>query len=93
MIPRLSKTSAPAPLHVTFLAELRTRGFEGSLSLSYADRTVLSTDNSIYQVYPQAITFPKCTEELVRIARLASAPRFRTLKLAPRGGVFGSRPG
>jgi hypothetical protein len=52
---------------VTFLAELRARGFEGGLSPTYADRTVLSTDNSIYQVFPQAIAFPKGIDDLVRI--------------------------
>jgi hypothetical protein len=48
MIPPLAQVPAPAALHVMFLAELRARGFEGSLCPTYADRTVLSTDNSIY---------------------------------------------
>ena len=90
MIPRLAKFSAPAPLHVAFLAELRARGFEGSLSPAYADRTVFSTDNSIYQVYPQAIAFPKSVDDLVRIAKLAAEQRFQGLKLAPRGGGTGT---
>ena len=55
MIPPLGQVPAPAAIHVMFLAELRARGFEGSLSPTHADRTVLSTDNSIYQVFPQAI--------------------------------------
>ena len=74
----------------TFLAELRARGFEGQLSLTHADRTVLSSDNSIYQVFPQAIAFPAGTEDLVRIATIAAEPRFRALKLAPRGGGTGT---
>ena len=90
MIPRLAQVPAPAALHVTFLAELRARGFEGGLSPTYADRTVLSTDNSIYQVFPQAIAFPKGIDDLVRIARLAAEPRFQALKLAPRGGGTGT---
>ena len=51
------------------------------LSPTYADRTVLSTDNSIYQVFPQAIAFPTGTEDLVRIAKVAAEPRFHALKL------------
>ena len=90
MIPRLAKVQAPAPLHVEFLAELRVRGFEGQLSLGHADRTVLSTDNSIYQLFPQAIAFPAGTDDLVRIATVAAEPRFRALKLAPRGGGTGT---
>ena len=51
---------------------------------------MLSTDNSIYQVFPQAIAFPAGTEDLVRIATVAAEPRFRALKLAPRGGGTGT---
>ena len=86
MIPQLARVPPPASLHVAFLAELRARGFEGRLSPTYADRTVLSTDNSIYQLFPQAIAFPAGTEDLVRIATVVAEPHFRALKLAPRGG-------
>src|SRR4051812_24078718 len=89
MIPRLTDTPAPAPLYAAFLAELRARGFEGDLSPLYADRTVLGTDNSIYQLLPQAIAFPRGTDDLVRIAHLAGDPRFTDVKLAPRGGRYG----
>jgi len=90
MIPRLTDTPAPAPLYAAFLAELRAHGFEGDLSPLYADRTVLGTDNSIYQLTPQAIAFPRGTDDLVRIARLAGDPRFTDVKLAPRGGGTGT---
>ena len=43
MIPRRAQVPAPAALQVTLLAELRARGFEGSLCPTYADRPVLST--------------------------------------------------
>src|SRR3954447_3754175 len=90
MIPRLTDTPAPAPLYAAFLAELRALGFEGDLSPRYADRTVLGTDNSIYQLSPQAVAFPRGTDDLIRIARLAGEPRFRTIRLAPRGGGTGT---
>jgi len=90
MIPRLTNMPAPAPLYVDFVAELRARGFEGDLSGAFADRTVLATDNSIYQLSPQAIAFPRCTDDLVRIARLLDDPRFHGLRLAPRGGGTGT---
>ena len=85
MIPRLIDIPGPMPLHVAFLAELRARGFVGDLSSNHADRTVFATDNSIYQLKPQAVAFPQNTDDLVRIARTAQDPRFGTLKLAPRG--------
>ena len=58
MIPRLTGTPVPLPLYAEFLTELRARGFEGDLSPAYGERTVLATDNSIYQLWPQAIAFP-----------------------------------
>ena len=90
MIPRLARVPPPAPLHVAFLAELRARGFEGQLSLGHADRTVLSTDNSIYQLFPQAIAFPAGTDgsRAHRDGRCRAA--LPALKLAPRGGGTGT---
>src|SRR3954470_20073308 len=90
MIPRLVDLPRPAPLYVEFLAELRTRGFVGDLSLTHADRTVLATDNSIYQLTPQAIAFPRDADDLVRIVRATQDPRFADVKLAPRGGGTGT---
>src|SRR5829696_6375872 len=90
MIPRLVGTPQPAPLYTAFLVELRARGFAGDLSSTYADRTVLATDNSIYQLWPQVIAFPRNTDDLVRIARAAQDPRFADIKLAPRGGGTGT---
>src|SRR5215211_7586905 len=90
MIPRLIDHPHPAPLYAAFLADLRARGFQGDLSSTYADRTVLATDNSIYQRTPQAIAFPRDPDDLVRIARAAQDPRFADIKLAPRGGGTGT---
>src|SRR4051812_39781608 len=90
MIPLLSVTEVAAPLYVDFLAELRLRGFEGDLSAAPGDRTVFATDNSIYQVTPQAIAFPRNSTDVVRIAKLASEPRFARLVLTPRGGGTGT---
>ncbi|KZE34936.1 D-2-hydroxyglutarate dehydrogenase YdiJ [Crenobacter luteus] len=90
MIPRLT---APAPadaLYLDFLAELRLRGFAGETSAAGADRTVLATDNSIYQLLPQAVVFPRHADDLALVAKLAAEPRFRGLKLAPRGGGTGT---
>lgn len=57
MIPALQATS-PAPSRVAdYLAELRLRGFEGDIGGSHAERTVFATDNSVYQLAPQAILF------------------------------------
>ena len=72
MTPCLGQVPAPAAPHATFLAELRARGFEGSSSPTYADRAVLSTDDSIHRLFPQAIASPRNVDDLVRVARLAT---------------------
>ncbi|SMF48414.1 D-2-hydroxyglutarate dehydrogenase YdiJ [Pseudogulbenkiania subflava] len=89
MIPRLTAEPS-ASLYLDFIAELQVRGFGGEASSSYADRTVLATDNSIYQLLPQAVVFPKTVNDLSLIARLAAEPRFTTLVLSPRGGGTGT---
>ncbi|MBV8260655.1 MAG: FAD-binding oxidoreductase, partial [Paraburkholderia sp.] len=47
------------PLVRQFLHELQASGFEGEVDTSHATRTVLATDNSIYQRYPRAVVFPR----------------------------------
>lgn len=90
MIPRLVPPADPAPLALAFVEALRAAGFEGDTSATHADRTVLSTDNSIYQLTPQAVAFPRHAGDVRRVARLAAEPRFASLRLAPRGGGTGT---
>ena len=90
MLPRVSKMLAPAPLHTDLMAELRLRGFEGDLAPAYDERIVSATDNSIYQLLPQLLVFPRTIEDLVRIARAAAEPRFEDIVFAPRGGGTGT---
>ncbi|MEG0965324.1 MAG: FAD-binding and (Fe-S)-binding domain-containing protein [Pseudomonas sp.] len=89
MIARLTGT-APATLYPDFLEALRAAGFRGQLSADYATRTVLATDNSIYQRLPQAAVFPQDAEDIARIAALMAEPRFKEVKLTPRGGGTGT---
>src|SRR4030095_4151862 len=90
MIPSLRVADDSIPLYVDFLAELRLRGFEGDLSTGAADRTVFATDNSIYQITPQAIAFPRNATDVLRISKLAGEPRFAKGVLTPRGGGTGT---
>ena len=90
MLPRVSDMRAPAPLHDELTAELRLRGFEGDLAPAYGDRIVSATDNSIYQLLPQLVVFPRSVDDLVRLARVAAEPRFKDIVFAPRGGGTGT---
>lgn len=90
MIPTLKGDEGPVALYVDYLAQLRLRGFEGDISYAPADRTVFATDNSIYQVPPQAVVFPRHELDVVRLAKLSSEPRFSAISFAPRGGGTGT---
>jgi FAD/FMN-containing dehydrogenase/Fe-S oxidoreductase len=73
-----------------FLAALKTNGFKGEVGTDYASRTVLATDNSIYQRLPQAVIFPLDQDDVACVARLMSALTHRGIKLTARGGGTGT---
>jgi len=89
MIAHLTGT-APATLYPDFLDALRSAGFRGQMSTDYGTRTVLATDNSIYQRLPQAAVFPLDADDVARVATLMAEPRFQAVKLTPRGGGTGT---
>ncbi|GAB2796743.1 FAD-binding and (Fe-S)-binding domain-containing protein [Halomonas shantousis] len=90
MIARLDSLSRIDDRTLRFLEALRADGFTGDIAPDYANRTVLATDNSIYQRLPQAVLYPRDADDLQRIARLAARDEFREIALAPRGGGTGT---
>jgi len=90
VLPRLYDAVADATPQARFIEELRLRGFQGDMLDGHADRLVLSTDNSIYQILPQAVLYPAGLEDLVGIARVAADPGFADTVITPRGGGTGT---
>ena len=90
MIPRIDHTSPVQALYLNFINALRERGFSGDLNPDYANRTVLATDNSIYQVLPQGVLYPRTTADLVMIAKLSHESKYQSVVLSPRGGGTGT---
>lgn len=94
MIASLDSRTAPfkrlGTHYLRFLEALKTRGFDGEIAPDYAQRTVLATDNSIYQRLPQAVVFPRHAEDLERLAKLAAEIPYREVVLTPRGGGTGT---
>ncbi|NGM86745.1 FAD-binding oxidoreductase [Parapusillimonas sp. SGNA-6] len=76
--------------YVVFLEDLKKSGFQGEASDAHAERLVFSTDNSIYQRRPQAVVYPRDTDDVQILARLLAKPRFRQIVVAPRGGGTGT---
>ncbi|MAY43576.1 MULTISPECIES: FAD-binding and (Fe-S)-binding domain-containing protein [unclassified Neptuniibacter] len=90
MIPRLSQVETTEALYLDFIDALKLKGFMGDLNPDYANRIVLSTDNSIYQMLPQGVLYPRSAEDLVLISTLADESRFAEVKLSARGGGTGT---
>ncbi|WP_444895191.1 D-2-hydroxyglutarate dehydrogenase YdiJ [Microbulbifer sp. SSSA005] len=90
MIPALREVDEVQALYLQFLQELKDAGFRGDTTPSYASRTVLATDNSIYQVLPQAVVYPRDSRDLQLLAELADREEFHSVVLSPRGGGTGT---
>ncbi len=90
MIPRLHGLPDATPAVLAFADALRRGGFAGDISATAADRTVLATDNSIYQVAPEAALFPRSAADLALVMRLLARRAFETVALRPRGGGTGT---
>lgn len=90
MIPQISQAPGVVQLVLNFLQALEQQGFTGDTATSYADRLTMATDNSIYQLLPDAVLFPRSTADVALIARLAAETRFQSLVFTPRGGGTGT---
>ncbi|MGB0957520.1 MAG: FAD-binding oxidoreductase, partial [Litorivicinus sp.] len=82
--------AANAILITDFLNALRDAGFRGECHQDKAHRLVMSTDNSVYQVEPQAVVYPGVESDLRVLMRVANESRFMGIQFAPRGGGTGT---
>ncbi|MFL2737771.1 MAG: FAD-binding and (Fe-S)-binding domain-containing protein [bacterium] len=91
MIPRLSHPESTPEIVQSFLAELRQSSFSGDIQHDYGTRLITSTDNSIYQVLPQAVVFPKNTGDIEAVLLLTAQQKFcQSIKITARGGGTGT---
>ena len=90
MIPRLPLRDTLETDVDRFLVALKHTNFAGEIRADFASRLLSSTDNSIYQILPQAVIFPKTTADIVAIFQLANQPGFEQLTFSPRGGGTGT---
>ena len=72
MLPRIAEISPTHTAYLDFIQALRQGGFHGDSHFDYANRVVQATDNSIYQVLPQATVYPRDTQDLQLIAQLTN---------------------
>ncbi|MDJ0836742.1 MAG: FAD-binding and (Fe-S)-binding domain-containing protein [Acidobacteriota bacterium] len=90
MIPKL-RVHAPVMEDCRqYLEDLARDGFQGDIRTDLSSRLVAATDNSIYQVLPQAVVFPKSTDDVVILFKLARRDFYSHLTFSPRGGGTGT---
>ncbi|OGO94040.1 MAG: hypothetical protein A3F41_04615 [Coxiella sp. RIFCSPHIGHO2_12_FULL_44_14] len=90
MIPQLKFQSPLSLATQTFLKALAAHAFSGDIEQDPAQRLVMSTDNSVYQILPQAVLFPRQADDIQKIFMLATDVNFKTISFAVRGGGTGT---
>lgn len=89
-IPRLTKVPGLADSTVRFLDALKSKGFKGEVHTDYASRLINATDNSVYQVIPQAVVAPKSAADVQLVTTLLGQEAHRDVTVSPRGGGTGT---
>ncbi len=90
MIPRIIADEHLPGLYAEFLKAVESSSYQGEIRTDYATRLVTATDNSVYQLVPLAVLYPRSEADIQAVLRLASQERFRPIKLSPRGGGTGT---
>ncbi len=73
-----------------FADALREEAFTGEISTEVSSRLLAATDNSIYQIMPALVVFPRDGDDLDRLAAVAARPEHHTIRFSPRGGGTGT---
>ncbi|TEW53715.1 FAD-binding oxidoreductase [Psychromonas sp. RZ22] len=90
MIPNLNHQENIKQDTFAFIKALNESDYSGEIAKSYASRLAVATDNSVYQCLPQAVIYPKSTQDIVLICQLAQQPEFVDIRFSPRGGGTGT---
>ena len=89
-LPRLRAEASTAKIYREFAQELKNQGHAGAIEAGVDARVAYATDNSPYQLRPQLVLKPESEEDIHTTLRLLALPRFRSVRLYPRGGGTGT---
>ncbi len=90
MIPPLATHPGLKPTVSRWLEQLRGSHFSGDIDARFAARIAVASDNSVYEVLPQAVVFPKSRSDVESIMRTLDTPDAHDIHIAPRGGGTGT---
>ncbi len=89
MLPRLNALAPVAGRYGEFADALSAAGFAGDIARDAATRLVAGTDNSVYQLLPQLVIYPKVASDVALAVSLAKRS-FAELTFTARGGGTGT---
>ncbi|RUO77593.1 FAD-binding and (Fe-S)-binding domain-containing protein [Idiomarina seosinensis] len=89
-LPKLVAESGLPAEYRQFLKELSSTSFSGDVDVTYGGRLIAATDNSVYQQLPQGVIYPRTTNDLKQLLKLAAEPAYQTIQFSPRGGGTGT---
>ncbi len=90
MIPQLSTPPQLGPKVARWLKDLRQSGFEGDIDTRFSARLTAASDNSVYEILPEAIVFPRSAGDVVKIMLTLNHPEARSIQIVPRWGGTGT---
>ena len=90
MLPPLTEKEALSPQVLAFVEALKGSTFTGDVDTQYGGRLTAATDNSIYQVTPQAVLFPRSQADVQCILQLATQDEYNNVTFTARGGGTGT---
>jgi len=90
MLPTLSHQQTLEPVYLSFLSTLDAGPFSGDIDTRYSARLAQATDNSVYQFLPQAVIYPKSTDDVQAALSLANQAEFNKVVFSARGGGTGT---
>jgi len=90
MIPHLPPALDCPPSVLAYLSALEARGFTGEVSFDWARRVAGAVDNSVYQLTPSALLYPRHETDVTLALSLLADPQHRSVHLTPRGGGTGT---
>ena len=73
-------------LYNDFINSLKQILFQGDISTNDAETVLYSTDNSIYELKPFGVIFPKNQHDVELIFKLLNQEKYRNITITARGG-------
>ena len=90
MLPKLPCADPQKPEYYQYLQALSATSFQGDICTDLASRLLMATDNSIYQIIPEAVLYPKSSSDIQCALSLAQQAGFKDIRFSPRGGGTGT---